>query len=831
MNSAGQEGPPHAHSVEPFEERIDILYRELELAIKWQRPSVLLVIFGSEYVHADAEAALEERLTTLGQTVHRLKVRDSRQPNVTQLLAKAGAPAERVFFVDSLRNGSDKASVEVYRSLNTSREFFVENRVRIVFWLTEREAIDLAHCAPDYWAFRHRVIEFVEPPRPEQLSSRSLQLSAQGIGQFSEALDDLDDRISLRTALLADLPAGDESTAPRADLQLTLGVLYWRRGDFDKAGEFLNDALRLTCVLKDPWSQALCLNALALVQTDLDRFEEAVETYLRAASLAPEQVPWNNLGKLYTRLGRHQEAIEVLQKAIQNSPRDAISWHGLGEIYCTLDRSQEAEAAFQKALELAPNQPFAWSGLGRVRVETGRPEEAIAAFQKALQLDARLAGAWLGLGRAFRLLRQGQNAVTAYKKALAIEPRNARAWSELADLHFEAEDYEQAAPAYRKAIDLWDGSPEGRGQAQARCCVNLADVCFEQEKFTDAILLYRKALEATGSPEEQAALWNLIGDCHRRANDYDQAIAAYRQADVLDPESAASREARLAPEAAAVEPAEDASTVPAGPLPEAAPQAAPLPEPETGPAPELALGSTASDFNAWLQDLGDLPQIPQEPSSPTSAGPEAEGSSTLPEEAPAAQEEPEPAGEAEAIAGQPSPAACLDTELPATRLEPDAPAPASELRSEGVQRGCDPTLEDTQPMRRARRSDPRNAQIWNELGNIYFNAGAEDDAIAAFQKAIELDPGYGWSYGNLATVFTHKGRYTEAVPLFRKGIDLLHNSRDQALLWNRLGDAYRRLNDSDNAALAYNNASELDPGSASLLTRARFSLLGNCKVP
>ena len=35
---------------EPFEDRMDILFHELELATKWQRPSVLLAIYSSEYV-------------------------------------------------------------------------------------------------------------------------------------------------------------------------------------------------------------------------------------------------------------------------------------------------------------------------------------------------------------------------------------------------------------------------------------------------------------------------------------------------------------------------------------------------------------------------------------------------------------------------------------------------------------------------------------------------------------------------------------------------------------------------------------------------------------
>ncbi len=55
MNSTGQEIRLQVNTVEPFEDRIDTLYRELELATKWQRPSVLLVIFCSESSrHAEA---------------------------------------------------------------------------------------------------------------------------------------------------------------------------------------------------------------------------------------------------------------------------------------------------------------------------------------------------------------------------------------------------------------------------------------------------------------------------------------------------------------------------------------------------------------------------------------------------------------------------------------------------------------------------------------------------------------------------------------------------------------------------------------------------------
>ena len=180
---------------------------------------------------------------------------------------------------------------------------------------------------------------------------------------------------------------------------------------------------------------------------------------------------------------------------------------------------------------------------------------------------------------------------------------------------------------------------------------------------------------------------------------------------------------------------------------------------------------------------------------------------------------------------------CLDLPTPDPEPEqydlPFEPKPAPEISAAATGSGSPEPIENADPVPSVspalEEPDEENANAWNELGNIYFNAGAVDEAAKAFNKAIELDKDFGWPYSNLATVYAHKGRYTEAIPLFQKSIELVQNARDQALLWNHMGDAYRRLNDHDNAMAAYSKAMELDPSNTSLLTRARFSLLGNCK--
>ncbi len=102
-------------------------------------------------------------------------------------------------------------------------------------------------------------------------------------------------------------------------------------------------------------------------------------------------------------------------------------------------------------------------------------------------------------------------------------------------------------------------------------------------------------------------------------------------------------------------------------------------------------------------------------------------------------------------------------------------------------------------------------EIWNELGNIYFKNEAYDEAVRTYQKAIELNRGSGQSYSNLAFIYAHQGRYADAIPMLRKGIEMLQEASSRAVLWNQLGEAYRKLEDYENATACYRKAADLDP--------------------
>ena len=66
------------------------------------------------------------------------------------------------------------------------------------------------------------------------------------------------------------------------------------------------------------------------------------------------------------RLGRHDEAVDCFEKAVEIDPRSALDWSNLGANLRELGRLGEAETAYKKALALDPTLTLAMNGLAMV---------------------------------------------------------------------------------------------------------------------------------------------------------------------------------------------------------------------------------------------------------------------------------------------------------------------------------------------------------------------------------------------------------------------------------------------------------------------------------
>ena len=336
-----------------FEENIGLLYEELELAIKWERPSILLAIYKSKLGQDKADKALEEKLIKLGRSITRIVVNNER-PDVPHSILATSASDQAIFFVSNIDWGGGNDGKDAYRALNIYRELIVENQIKVVLWLTPAEAANLPRYAPDFWAFRHRVIEF-----PAQRTFGKVNVPA-GIliWQVQESTDSFDkpeQRVAAREEILAKLPQSNESISTRIDLLYNIGYLYWFLGNSARASDALTTGLNLAQDHDFTQIKSRLLNGRAIISYEANQYDRAIEFCKQAIVNSPgEYSLLINLSAACCALGRNLQAITSSKRAIRMDPTDALIWNRAGYIYCAMRKIDEAIAFFKKAIELAP---------------------------------------------------------------------------------------------------------------------------------------------------------------------------------------------------------------------------------------------------------------------------------------------------------------------------------------------------------------------------------------------------------------------------------------------------------------------------------------------
>ncbi len=95
---------------------------------------------------------------------------------------------------------------------------------------------------------------------------------------------------------------------------------------------------------------------------------------------------------------------------------------------------------------------------------------------------------------------------------------------------------------------------------------------------------------------------------------------------------------------------------------------------------------------------------------------------------------------------------------------------------------------------------------YHNLGNSLQETGRFDDAVAAYTKAIELQPDFSWSFHSLGDVLLKLKRWEEAVTAYRKAVEL---NPDFSWSYHNLGDALLKLEQWEEAATAYRCEIEL----------------------
>ena len=97
----------------------------------------------------------------------------------------------------------------------------------------------------------------------------------------------------------------------------------------------------------------------------------------------------------------------------------------------------------------------------------------------------------------------------------------------------------------------------------------------------------------------------------------------------------------------------------------------------------------------------------------------------------------------------------------------------------------------------------KSAQTYVVKGGSLFLEGQRDEAIAAYNKAIEIDPKYAKAYLGRGIAYYGKGEYFMAVADCTKAIEL---DPTDSLSYSNRGMAYYKLGEKVKAEADFNNA-------------------------
>ena len=200
--------------------------------------------------------------------------------------------------------------------------------------------------------------------------------------------------------------------------------------------------------------------ATALSHHQSGRFTEAKRAYMQVLSAEPENFDaLHLLGVLAHQSGKHDLAVELIEKAVAQNDRHAIAFNNLGEAYKGLKRLDQAERCYRRALDLNPDLAEVCSNLGNALKGLGRLEEAAELYRRALAIKPEFTLAHFSLGHLLKDLGQLDDAQASFQAALALKPDFADASKELATLQLLRGDYRQGLSFFEQSSATGAGSP------------------------------------------------------------------------------------------------------------------------------------------------------------------------------------------------------------------------------------------------------------------------------------------------------------------------------------------------------------------------------------
>jgi len=236
-------------------------------------------------------------------------------------------------------------------------------------------------------------------------------------------------------------------------------------------------------------------------------------------------------GYAYFKMGNYDQAVKDFDYAIELDPTNPVPLYDRGNVESSMGLYDKAIVDYSNAIQLRStyasafnNRCFAYNA----RAQAGDYDQAVRDCRSAIKLSPSQSNPYLGLGNALSNKGENEEALKQYDEAIARDANSAKAFLGRCHTNITIKKYDLAIEDCGRAIQIDPSDPIGWNNS----CWALAIV----GQLDSALKYCNRAVELQREPFSlDSKAFTLL-----KMGSYDEAIANYNQALLLQPRRASS---------------------------------------------------------------------------------------------------------------------------------------------------------------------------------------------------------------------------------------------------------------------------------------------------
>jgi TolB-like protein/Tfp pilus assembly protein PilF len=272
----------------------------------------------------------------------------------------------------------------------------------------------------------------------------------------------------------------------------SLAQIKQQRGDFNGAEAAYQHALELN----PNYATAYEWYGI-LLRGRLDRVEESLPMYLKAAELDPLSARiLAGVGIALEFQGQFEEALAWYERAYENDPmQDMVSLRMGGYHWSVLGELDQAVVWFRRAAFIDPDYSGNIAPLGDVFLDLGDSDKAAYWIERSIEIDPEWLNGMVSMSYLHLYRNDEAAAVNQARKALAVSPRDWGSFNLLRSYELSAGRYAEARTLYKETYpELLSDDDPTVGRMNFEPAVDLALVLFNTGEKGRADMLLEKSL-------------------------------------------------------------------------------------------------------------------------------------------------------------------------------------------------------------------------------------------------------------------------------------------------------------------------------------------------